>query len=90
MHVTNSAEAADMKLLDSSSIPAQARSGTLAGLVRADMPEPPRLTARPLDSPSGPRPAESFDRVARLAAMILGTSLASVTVAGFRSSSNRK
>lgn len=53
------------------------------------MPEPPRLTARPLDSPSGPRPAESFDRVARLAAMILGTSLASVTVAGFRSSSGR-
>jgi hypothetical protein len=47
-------------------------------------------TAPPLDSLAGPRAVEPFDRVGRLAAMVLGTSLASVTVAGWPSSAGRR
>jgi sigma-B regulation protein RsbU (phosphoserine phosphatase) len=58
-----------------------ARSGALNGLARADIPEPPARSAR--------RP-DPLDRVARLAAMILGTSLASVTIARWRASPGRR
>jgi sigma-B regulation protein RsbU (phosphoserine phosphatase) len=57
-----------------------ARSGALNGPAGADIPEP---------SGWKPRRPDPLDRVARLAAMILGTSLASVTIAGWRASPGR-
>ena len=89
IHVTNSTEAADMDLLGNSSIQFPARSGTLTGLTRADIPEPHGWGARRPDSLPAARPVEPFDRVARLAAMIAGTSLASVTIARWRASPGR-
>ena len=77
-----------MNALSNSSIQFPARSGVWTGLVRADSPEPPGTARRP-DRLPAPRPVEPFDRVAWLAAMILGTSVASVTVARWRSSSGR-
>ena len=54
------------------------------------MREPPGRTARRLDSLTAPRAVGLFDRVARLAAMVLGTSLGSVTVAGSPSSAGQR
>jgi phosphoserine phosphatase RsbU/P len=75
-----------MNPLSNSSIQVPARSGALTGLVRADIPAPPGTVRRP-DRLPDPGPAEPFDRVAWLAAMILGTSRASVTIARWRPSS---
>jgi phosphoserine phosphatase RsbU/P len=69
--------------LSNSSIQVPARSGALTGLVRADIPARPGTVRRPGRLPA-PGPAEPFDRVAWLAAMILGTSRASVTIARWR------
>lgn len=71
-----------------SSIQFPARSGALAGLARADIPEPPGWSARRPDRLPAP-PVEPFDRIARLAAMILGTSRAFVTIARWRAPPGR-
>jgi GAF domain-containing protein len=89
IYVTTSAEAADMDLLGNSSTQFPARSGALTGLPRADIPEPHGWSAQRPDRLPAPRPVEPFDGVARLAAMILGTSLASVTIARWRASPGR-
>jgi sigma-B regulation protein RsbU (phosphoserine phosphatase) len=75
--------------LGHSSIQLPARSGAFTGPVGADTPEPSEPSARPPGRLPAPRRVEPFDRVARLAAMILGTSLASVTVARWRSPPGR-
>ena len=72
-----------------SSIQSSVRSGALAGLARGDNAEPPRWSPRRPHRLPAPRPVEPLDRVARLAAMILGTSLASVTIARWRASPGR-
>jgi sigma-B regulation protein RsbU (phosphoserine phosphatase) len=76
-----------MTALDSAltSVPARARAGP--GVVPADTPELPGLAAGERTALPGARPEEPFDHVTRLVAMILGTPLASVMVAGGRSSS---
>lgn len=89
IRVINSTEAADMDLLGKSSIQFPAKSGALTGLARADIPEPPGWSARRPDRLPVPRPVEPFERIARLAAMILGTSLASISVARWRASPGR-
>ena len=73
-----------MKFLGNSSKPVPDRSSPLTGLAQAEMPEPPDWAAGRLDSTPGTAATEPFNRVARLAAMVLGISLASVTVAGRR------
>lgn len=78
-----------MDLLSDSSVQLPARSGALTGLVRAHNPDAPRWTVRRQGSLPVARVVEPFDRVAWLAAMILGTSLASVTIARWRSSPGR-
>ena len=78
-----------MDLPGYSSIQSPARSGALAGPVQANIPEPPGWSARWADRLPAPRLVEPFDRVVRLAAMILGTSLASVTIARWRASPGR-
>jgi sigma-B regulation protein RsbU (phosphoserine phosphatase) len=88
-HVTISAEAADMEPPGYPSIQFPARSGVLAGLTRADISEPPGWSARRPDRLPAPRPLEPFDRVARLAAKMLGTSLASITIVQWRASPGR-
>ena len=75
-----------MDFLGYSSIQFPARSGALAGLARADITGPPGWSTRRPDRLPAPGPAEYFDRIARLAAMILATSPASVTVARWRAS----
>jgi sigma-B regulation protein RsbU (phosphoserine phosphatase) len=75
--------------LGHSSLQLPARSGAFTGPARADTPEPSEPSARPPGGPPASRRVESFDRVARLAAMILGTSLASVTIARWRSPPGR-
>ena len=75
-----------MQSLDSSSIAVPARSSTRTGPVRAG---PPGRAAEMRSIRPGPRAVEPFDRVARLAAMVLGTSLASVTVAEQQPASRR-
>jgi phosphoserine phosphatase RsbU/P len=76
-----------MTALDSAStsVPARARAGP--GLVPADTPERPGPAAGERTARPGTRPEEPFDHVTRLVAMVLGTPLASVMVAGGRSSS---
>jgi sigma-B regulation protein RsbU (phosphoserine phosphatase) len=75
--------------LGHSSLQLPARSGAFTGPVRADTPEPPGSAARPAGRLPASRRVEPFDRVARLAAMILGTSLASVSIARWRSPPGR-
>src|ERR1700680_5156344 len=86
-NVTNPAEAADMTVLDSASIsvPAEAR----AGPVPAETSERPGLAAGGRAALPAARPEVPFDRVTRLVAMVLGTPLASVIVAGGRPSSRK-
>jgi phosphoserine phosphatase RsbU/P len=75
-----------MTVLDGASNPSPARVRTVTGLVRAAAQEPPELApARQAGLPDA-RAEVPFDHVARLAAMVLGTPLASVTVAGERPS----
>jgi sigma-B regulation protein RsbU (phosphoserine phosphatase) len=71
--------------LGHSSVQLPARSGAFTGPLRPDTPEPPGPSARPPGRLPASGRVEPFDRVARLAAMILGTSLASVTIARWRS-----
>ncbi len=75
--------------LGHSSLQLPARSGAFTGPLRPDTPEPSEPSARPPGRLPASRRVESFDRVARLAAMILGTSLASVTIARWRSPPGR-
>jgi sigma-B regulation protein RsbU (phosphoserine phosphatase) len=74
-------EAAEMILLGSSSIPVPIPP---AGLAQAGIPEPPEWAARELDGSPAAAAEQPFGRVARLAAIVLGTSLVSVTVTGRR------
>ncbi len=78
-----------MDLPGYSSLQFPARSGALAELARAGIPGPPGWSARRPGRRPASGPAESFDRVARLAAAILGTSLASVTIARWCGSPGR-
>jgi sigma-B regulation protein RsbU (phosphoserine phosphatase) len=80
--VTISAEAADMKVLDSASIPVLASAGTKAGLAQADAHELPELAAGRQAGLPCAREESTFGRVAWLAEMVLGTPQASVTIAG--------
>jgi phosphoserine phosphatase RsbU/P len=88
-HGDYSAEAADMKVLSSASVSDLAIAVMLPGLEVAESQEPP---ASPVGQAarSGPRAGtraeEPFDRVARLAAMVLDTPLAAVTIARERPS----
>jgi sigma-B regulation protein RsbU (phosphoserine phosphatase) len=75
--------------LGHSSLQLPARSGAFTGPLRPGTPEPSEPSARPLGHLPASRRVESFDRVARLAAMILGTSLASITIARWRSPPGR-
>jgi sigma-B regulation protein RsbU (phosphoserine phosphatase) len=78
-----------MAVLGNAPNPGPARVRTLTGLVPADALEPPELAApRPAGLPDA-RAEVPFDHVARLAAMVLGTPSASVTVAGERPSAAR-
>jgi phosphoserine phosphatase RsbU/P len=93
MHVTNSAEAEDMNLPGNSSIPKLDSFGMETGPARRE--ELPELLESPgwpvqrPEIPLSPCAVKPFDRVARLTAMVLGTSLASVTVAARRPASGR-
>jgi sigma-B regulation protein RsbU (phosphoserine phosphatase) len=87
-----------MKILRSASTPVPARTATLTGLVPTEAPdlvptgapEPRGLAvARRADLP-GTCAEEPFDRVARLAAVVLGIPLAFVAIAGERTSLARR
>jgi sigma-B regulation protein RsbU (phosphoserine phosphatase) len=69
--------------------PAPPRAGAVTGYVPAALPGVPGPAAAWQAGVPGTRAEEPFDRVARLAAMVMGTSLASVTVGGERSSFRR-
>src|SRR5260370_13890679 len=83
------AEAADMQVLGSASIPVAVSVGTATALVPGDAAWPPgRAAGRQAGRPDA-HAEEPFDRVARLAAMVLGTPQAYVTIAGERPSPGR-
>jgi phosphoserine phosphatase RsbU/P len=70
-----------MKTVGSASGPASGAVGTLSGRVRANEPEPPALPSPRQAGQRGAAAAEDpFDRVARLAAMLLGTPVAFITM----------
>jgi sigma-B regulation protein RsbU (phosphoserine phosphatase) len=71
----------------STSVPAGACGGS--GAVPTDTSERPGLAAEGQTALPAADPEEPFDHVTRLVAMVLGTPLASVTVAGGRPSSRR-
>jgi hypothetical protein len=72
-----------MNVVGSASIPVSAGVGTLAGHAPADEPGPPvQSAARQAGPPVSAEAEDPFDRVARLAAMLLGTPQAFVTIAG--------
>ncbi|HEY5989076.1 MAG TPA: hypothetical protein VIV12_22255, partial [Streptosporangiaceae bacterium] len=62
-----------MKVLGSASIPVPASAGTKAGLAKADAQELPGLAAGRQAGLPRAREESAFGRVARLAAMVLGT-----------------
>jgi len=76
-----------MKLVDSASIPQSGAVSTLAGRAPASEPGPPALSARRRPGrPAAAAAEDPFDRIARLAAMLLGTPVAFITMAGERQS----
>jgi phosphoserine phosphatase RsbU/P len=89
-HVTTSAEAAHMKVLSSAPDPEPGRAAPYAGLAVVTEPGPPWLAATPHNGPPARAQEEPFGRVARLAALVLGTQLACVAIAGERSFPGRR
>jgi phosphoserine phosphatase RsbU/P len=84
--ITISVEAADMKVFGSATIPAPARAGSKAGLAKADAHALPGLVSGRQARLPRAHEENAFGRVARLAAMVLGTPQASVTIGGERAS----
>jgi sigma-B regulation protein RsbU (phosphoserine phosphatase) len=76
-----------MTVLGSASVSVTATVAASTGLAGVYAPELPGLAAGPLAGQPGARAEEPFGHVARLARMVLGTSLAYVMVAGKRPSS---
>ena len=73
-----------MQVLGSASIPVPAGIGTVTRLVSADAPGRPGLATAQQAGLPGTCAEEPFDRVARLAAVVLGTPQAYVAIAGER------
>ena len=93
-HVTTSAEAADMKVLSSAPDPEPGRAAPYAapyaGLAVVAEPGPLWTAATPRNGSPARAQEEPFGRVARLAALVLGTQLARVAIAGERSFPGRR
>jgi sigma-B regulation protein RsbU (phosphoserine phosphatase) len=78
-----------MTVLGNAPDPVPPAVGAVTGFVPVGVPGAPGPAAAWQPGVPGTRAEEPFDRVARLAAMVMGTSLASVTVGGERSSFRR-
>jgi len=89
-HVTTSAEAADMKVLSSAPDPEPGRAAPYAGLAVVAEPGPSWSAATPRNGSPARAQEEPFGRVARLAALVLGTQLAWVAIGGERSFPGRR
>src|SRR6266704_177125 len=88
-NVTSSAGAAVMEVSGSALVRAPARTGALTGPVPVESPGLPEPDAVRRSGPPGAPAPEPFERVARLATMVLDTPWASVMVAGRQSTSGR-
>src|SRR3984957_18236591 len=78
-----------MTALGNAPDPVPAVVGTVTGLIPVDAPGMPGPVATRQAGVPGIQAEKPFDRVARLAAMVVGTPLASVTITGEHPSSGR-
>ena len=78
-----------MTVLDNAPDPVPAAAGTVTGFIPVDVPGGPGPVAARQAGVPGIQAEKPFDRVARLAAMVVGTPLASVAITGEHPSSGR-